>query len=826
MSGAEKDNTIAAGGWLRLAIALLSASALAYEILLMRLFSIIQWHHFAYMIISLALLGYGASGTFLAIFRRSLLQRFAYVFSVNALLFGVSSLGLFLLAQRIPFNAQEILWDSSQIVYLFSLYLLLALPFFFAANAMGMALIHYRHDISRLYAADMLGAGVGSMAIILMLFVLFPENALRILSAAGMLAAVIACWGLGIWRRLRWLFLVFTVLPILLPSGLIQLTLSPYKSLSQWLNIEGTEVVAEYSSPLGLLSVLKSPIVPLRHAPGLSLMAKQEPPRQVGVFTDGDAMTVINEDTGDRERLAFLDELTSALPYHLGKPERVLVLGAGGGSEVLQAHFHGAKEVEAVELNAQMIRLVQQDYGAFSGHLYDEKRTRVHQAEARGFVSGSKDHYDLIQVALLDAFNASSAGLYALNESYLYTVEALQDYLDHLTPNGILAISRWIKLPPRDTLKLFATAVEAAQQKGEVQAASQLVLIRSWQTSTLLIKNNAFTSQEIAALRQFCEQRAFDVAYYPGMAVSEANRYNRLRRPLFFEAAQALLGVGRKDFLDNYKFNIRPATDDQPYFFNFFKWQALPEILEFMGRGGLPLLELGYLILIATLLQALVASLMLILLPLFFLRRESTLFLSNGMQPWRVFGYFSALGLAFLFLEIAFIQRFILYLHHPLYAVAVVLSAFLLFAGFGSAYSKHFSQRGEYIKGIRWAVIGIAGLGGLYLALLGPLFSLSLDWPAGIKVVIAIILIAPLAFCMGMPFPLGLGIVALQNWNLTPWAWGINGCASVVSAVLATLLAIHLGFNVVLVLALLLYGMAVLILPSLGLETVKEGISP
>lgn len=808
-----------------LSIALISAGALAYEILLMRLFSIIQWHHFAYMIISLALLGYGASGTYLSLYRKRLLTYFPQNFVSNILLFGISSLLFYLLAQQIPFNPQEILWDAQQPLYLMLLYLCLALPFFFVANAIGLALMQYRQDISRLYAADMLGAGAGSLAIVLLLFIAFPNDSLRFISAIGIATAAIACWELRLYQRLKWVLLLVALLPLILPGTWLAMNISPYKGLSQTLRITGAELVTEYSSPLGMLSVVKNSVVPLRHAPGLSLNATQEPPAQIGVFTDGDAMTVINEHSTDDtkfESFAYLDQLTSAAPYHLQQPQKVLVLGAGGGSDVLQAHYHGVESIDAVELNPQMVDLLQQDYAQFSGGLYKENKTKLHTTEARGFVTSSDAQYDLIQVALLDAFSASSAGLYALSESYLYTVEALQEYLQHVTPDGYLAISRWIKLPPRDTLKLFATAVAAINGSGVKDATHRIMLIRSWQTSTLLIKNGSFNAQEIKALKAFCEQRAFDLAYYPGMPAVQANRFNRLRESVYYQAASALLSDERDAFIKNYKFNIQPATDDKPYFFNFLKWSVLPEVFTLMGRGGMPLLEWGYLVLVATLVQALVLSLMLIVLPLLLIRRAEPKSTSLEISHWQVFGYFTALGLGFLFIEIAFIQKFILLLHHPLYSVSVVLVSFFIFAGMGSAFSKRYSSANDHASGVKWAVMGICCLGVVYLLLLGPVFSLILDWPMLAKAILSIVFIAPLAFCMGMPFPLGLSLLGDRAQHLIPWAWGVNGCASVLSAVLATLLAIHFGFTVVVV--LLLYGAAALIMTTTPQPQLPESI--
>jgi len=607
-----------------ISICLLSAGALAYELLLMRLLSIIQWHHFAYMIISLALLGYGANGSLIAIFRKYLLKRFTALYPLAIVMFGLSSVVCFLLAQSLPFNAEELLWDKTQPLWLLTLYLLLAVPFFFAASAIALAFSRFGANIGRLYAFDLLGAGLGSLMLIGLLFYFLPFDILVILELIALLAALIAGFELKS-KNLKTLSITFIAGIVIAYFTLgSSLKISEYKSLNKTLLINGTEIIDQHSSPLGLLNVVKSNIIPLRHAPGLSLNASAEPPLQLGVFTDASNMTVINQDKGVIKDFAYLDFLSSALPYHLNNPQNVLILGAGGGAGVSQALYHKANRVTAVEINPQLANLVQNDYGEFAGNLYQNPKVKLVIDEARGFVSGSKQKFDLIQVALLDAFAASASGLYALNESYLYTLEALNTYLKRVKPAGYLAISRWIKLPPRDTLKLFATAVSTLRQSGIKNPGKHLLLIRSWQTSTLLIKPDEFTKDEINAAKQFCHKRSFDLAWYPGMQKTDANQYNRLHEPYFYQAAMALLNPGlAENYFDNYKFEIKPATDDKPYFFHFFKWKTLPEILKLKAKASLPLLEWGYLVLIATLLQAVLVSLILIILPLKALKPEN-----------------------------------------------------------------------------------------------------------------------------------------------------------------------------------------------------------
>ena len=785
-----------------LSISLISTAALCYEILLMRLFAIIQWHHFAYMIISLALLGYGASGTFLAIVQHRIERHFTALFQANAVTFAVSMVGCFAIAQHLAFNPLEIVWDKRQQLLLFAMYPLLAIPFFCAANCIGLAFRRFSGHISRIYRADLLGAGTGAVAVVLILFLMLPENALRLLSGVGLAACVLA--GMDRVCRLRgWMIaaLIISALlfPVIAPQNWTDPVISPYKGLSQMRHIMGAEILQQRSSPLGQLNVVASEQIPLRIAPGLSMNSRHEPPPQLAVFTDGDGMSAITRFDGRRESLAYLDDLSSALPYHLLPRPNTLILGAGGGAEVLQAIYHDANDIDAVELNPQMIDIVRNDYGEFSGHLYDLPTVNVHIAEARGYLAASPDRYDLIQLALVDSFAAASAGVHALNESYLYTAEAIGEYLDHLSPGGLLAITRWLKLPPRDSLKLFATVLNALEKRGVIQPALHIAMIRSWKTTTLIVKNGEFSTREIEIIKHFCQQRSFDVAYYPGMPAALANRYNILDEPYLHNGAMALLGEERNDFINRYKFHIAPATDDKPYFFHFFQWRVLPELLALRLHGGLPLIEWGYLIVFGTLLQAVAASVVLILSPLMFLRREPT----RPVFKARLALYFAALGLAFLFVEIAFIQKFILFLSHPIYSAAVVICAFLIFAGLGAGYAPHFAR---YCLAKRWPPILVATTGIMLLAVifvfaLPPLLKALIAWPDLMKFAIAMVIIAPLGFLMGMPFPLGLAALADHAPGLIPWAWGINGCASVISAVLATVLAIHFGFSMVVVMA-------------------------
>jgi hypothetical protein len=798
-------------------VALVSGAALAYEILLMRLFSIIQWHHFSYMIIGLALLGYGFSGTFVSIFQHWLQARFKHVYLASLLLFGLTSVASFMLAQALPFNAELILWDSRQIVYLLLIFLLLSLPFFFAASAICLAFMQYGGQVSSIYAWDLAGAGLGSLVVIGLLFVVFPQNALLVIGVLGLVSLLVASVELRM-KKLKSMLVILglSTMVLALAAANLDLHMSPYKSLPQTLRIGGTEIIEQDSSPFGLISIVDSAAIPFRHAPGLSLGSTEEPLPQLGIFTDGDNMTVITKAAEDPSQLVYLDQVTSALPYHLVDPGSVLIVGAGGGTDILQALYHSTQYhsrpvIDAVELNPRLIDIVGSRYSNFNGSLFQRDGVNVYAGDVRGFLSRNQKKYDLMQLSLMDAFNASASGLYALNEDYLYTVEALKQYLDHIVPGGYLSLTRWVKIPPRDTLKLFATAIEALSQMGVDNPAERLVLIRSWQTSTLLIRNGAFSAQDIRNIRKFSEARTFDVAFAPGMPPPQ-DSYNQLAETWFQNGTAALLSDGRDQYIEDYKFDLEPATDDRPYFHHFTKWSSLPEIFRLRDRGGMQLIEWGYVVLVMTLLVAAVLSVILIALPLLVLPRSSTVD-NAAVSKISVVLYFLAIGIAFLFMEIAIMQKFILFLHHPLYSFAVTLAAFLVFAGLGSYLSSRLGRHYSRYTLLIGSITGIVLLGLTYILILDELFMMLSVIPVLLKILLTILLVAPLALLMGMPFPLALSSLAEHAQALIPWAWGINGCASVISASLATLLAIHIGFSAVILIAILIYASVVLVYP-------------
>ncbi|HEY0503581.1 MAG TPA: hypothetical protein VGD42_08805 [Lysobacter sp.] len=800
---------------LAFAIALVSAGALAYQLLLMRWLAIAHWQPFAVMIISLALLGHGASGTGLALWLEPAKRRFDTLFPLCALLFALSAAATLWLARGIPFNGLELVWNPRQLLWLSALYLCLSLPFFFAASCFGLAFARYGERIPLLYGADLLGAGCGALAAVA-LSLLPVERGLVVAASCGVAGAALVAP-----RRAAYaiaLALTAAALLALLATRALAPSANEFKGLAKTLLLPDARIVAERHGPYGWLAVVESPRVPLRHAPGLSLGNTQEPPPQLALFTDGDGASMITRRSGGAAELAYLERMASALPYRLRSRPDVLVLGAGGGQDVMQALALGARAVDAVELDPRRLRLVRDDHARYTGGLFDDPRVRTFVAEPRGFVRAGAVRYGLIVLGSGESFAGGGAGVQSAAEQYPLTTRALRDYIARLAPDGLLAITRYSKQPPRDELKLFATAVAALRDDGASDPGHRLVMIRAWDATTLLLKRGRFDARELAAVRAFCESNSFDPVHLPGLRAADANRYNVVERPYLFEGAQALLSPAAGEYLRDYKFAVGPATDDRPYFGDFFRWRSLPELWRLREQGGAVLLDSGTLLLLAALAQAVPLAVALVLLPLLALPRAAAM-RAAGTSRVRAGSYFTALGLGFLLIEIASLSRLTLLVGHPLLAVTAGLAGFLLFAGAGSVFAQRLlarAVRSTPDAGIDAAIARLITRAALAIALglawqfavFATIFDVGASWPVGARATLGLLGVAPLAFAMGLPFPLGLARLARTAPAFVPWAWGLNGCASVIAAIAALLLAMAIGLRATLLCALALYGLA------------------
>lgn len=763
-----------------LAIGLVSAAAIAYELLLIRLFALVHWHHLVATAIALALLGYGVSGTLLAIWRRQLLNHLAPAIIINAALFAVAmplSAGL---AQRIGFDPLALAWDPSQWLALAGVFLVLALPFLAAANCIGLALTAFPASIPRLYGIDLLGAGIGATLLVATLTTVAPAAAL---SGVGLLACVaVVSAGTRLGRPRLAIGLALPLIPAVL---LLRPDIHPaaYKDLAQAMQAIGAHAELERHGVTGTLTVVHNPQVPPRNAPGLSLLSADLPPTQRSVFIDGDLRGVISafdeSPTADR----YLDQLTSALPYALLTRPRVIVLNAGTGIAVQQALRNGAVEVHAVEPDPLLTATGCTHYAGLASRLCDPKRVHWHGQSARSYVNSRPAPVDLIKMRV----SADANGLDALSMDLDLTVEGLVGYLDLLDVGGLVALDLSTRVPPRLTRRLLASARAALDRRGALQPGAHIAAIRGWQRLSVIIAKAPLSAQQRAQVRAFSADRGFDLVWLSDLADVEINRFQRLREPLFNRAARAALADAATDD----RFISDPATDERPFIHRATRWS---ELIDALGSGSgerMAQLDAGLTVAVGTLLLSALLSVLFILAPLRVLGRDPG---AGAALRWRTFTYFTLIGLGFLFIEITWIHRLEPLLDHPLIAASVVLAAFLVGAGMGSLWAQRTSgAAGRRLLGV--AAVGIVLLNLAWLALFPVLQSTLGPQPLALRMLTVTLLLLPLAFLMGMPFPVGLRALSGRAAGLVPWAWGINGCASVISATAVPLLAAEIGLG-------------------------------
>lgn len=790
-------------GRVQTSVFMISAVLISYQVLLVKLFSIQYWYHFAYLIISIALLGFGASGTFILLFRKKLLHRFSEIlFFVPLLLMSSIWINLYL-NRLIAFNPQMIIWQPYEILRLVYLSLSLLIPFLLGATAIGISLTAMPEHIHSIYFANLTGSGMGSLIVLMSFFHVTPHGMMLVMSII-LFGASLSVSG-NATRKFTACILMVAMFPLyMFFLRHIPLPMSPYKDLVQAENLMGARKEVEIFGPLGLTTVVGSPAY--HYLPDMSLNCPYPLPQQKGLFVDGNTVGAIHEASRRLDNMHVMDYRTNALAYKLLSNPDVLIIGGGAGTEILNARYHGARTISVVEMNRDIVRLMQGPYREFAGDVYHPEQTRVFTEEGRGFLHRTDQRFDLLHINLLESMGSASAGVYAVSENYLFTTEAFMICLDRLKPGGILSVSRWIKNPPRDNIKLMAMAVEAVEKHGKNHPARSIVMIRSWQTATLLIKNGAFQQGDIDTVRRFSKSRLFDVSYYPGIEERETNVFNKLAKEHFYLAAMQLLSPDRDAFYSMYPFHVKPATDDSPFFSHSLKIHMLKQYIGSFDRDWLPFMDWGYILVWVIVCILFLFGMVFILFPIPFTLRNA-----QGLPA--TFVYFGALGLAYMFLEISIMQQFIRYLYDPVFSACIVIGSFLVYSGIGSLMAG--KTAGMKPKRLQRAIVVIVIMGVVFLTsdrwLQDILSGLSL-WK---RMMVCSLLIAPLAVPMGLPFPSGLDRLTPDRPELIPWAWGINGFFSVMGTAGTLLIAIGWGFKAVVVLALCFYILSALVFKGL-----------
>ncbi len=766
------------------AVALTSAALLMTELALTRIFSVTMYYHFAFLAISIALFGLSASGVYVFVARRWLLAREpSGLLAWHALVFSaVTVIALALLVRiRVGLN-----YSPENLRLMLAIYALAALPFFAGGSVVSLALTRFATGVNVVYAADLVGAAAGCLLLIPLLNTVGAPGAVLVASLTAAIAAVMLQ---APDRRAR--IAIAAALVAGVPAAGQLSSAAPF-DVRDTKGHRGDRVLFSRWNSFSRVAVYD------RGHGDWSMSPRYAGPRPDTRFMDIDsaASTPIVRFDGDLAHVESLRYELTSLAYHLrqatappGAPGfRALVIGPGGGRDLLSALLFGAAHVDGVEINPIIADDVMR--GAFhdySGGVYTHPHVSIVVDDGRSFVRRSSDRYDIVQASLVDTWAATAAGAYTLSENSLYTVEAFTDYLDHLTDTGMVTITRWVF----DGLRLVSLAQEACARRG-CEASDRVAVVQHDKVATFLFKRTAFTSEEIATLRRIASDLAFTVLYAPddrrsdrGRAFAAANPRERLLQPSLDDYARLTLSSDRRAFYDTYMQDVRPTTDDRPFFFHTTRLEHQLQVA--FGRHMLFGNGLSALLTLMGISAALVA--LFILGPLVLTGRGA---LGTGWPVW--LAYFGSLGAGFMLVEVALLQQFVLLLGHPVYSLTVTLFSLLLGTGAGSYLSRTIDPA-DLHRRLRVALLAIVVTAIAAVWLLPAVIAAAIPAPRSLRIVVATVLLAPVGGLLGVALPAGMRLLHARQPSLVPWAWGMNGALSVMGATLAIFIAMNWGFS-------------------------------
>ncbi len=813
-------------------ISLVSCSVLILEISLTRLFSIYLSYHFAFMVISIAMLGLGSAGTVLSIYPK--LKNISNI-TVYALLAGISIILGYVVSNHIPFDPVKFSWDRMQIFYLALYCLVLSIPFFFSGLLIATAFSVRSEKSELIYGSDLIGAGTGAMAVLGLLNIGGPEYAVLTASTLCFIASFTAGRNHPEKSRIKprlfsVMLIAVNLLIFVIHPDFINVRLSPYRPFSLSLKYPGAEHLKTYYNSFSRIDTLKSPAV--RFAPGLSLRYLEPLPEQIGLSTDGGGMNAVTM-ADNRVALAFLEFLPSSLAYEIKDKVNVLILEPKAGLQALTAEYYAFKAIDPIgkkaqfsngihpirkkarfelsngvhkiESNPLMVKIIRDDFGEFSGNIF---KRNTWTGLGRSLLNSSQ-LYDIIDLPMT---GTSVTGTFGIAEDYRFTVEAFKQYLRALKKDGFMSISLYLVPPPRTELRILGTVIDALEQDGAGEVSRNIAAIRSWDSITMLVKRTPFNEGEIKLIKDFAGDRRFDLVHYPGIKEHESNLYVKMPSNEYFKYFKSILDPEtRALFINNYLFDVKPVHDENPFFHYYLKLKNIKVIYKVMGAKWQYFMEEGYLMPVIFVLVFLLSALM-ILLPAI-VKYKAEVKKKNNLNL-SLLSYFAMLGIGFMFVEVTLMQKSILSLEYPAYAFATVLTAVLISSGIGSLISSRFpGLRAVHILPVIGALVLV------YSMVFPLLLNLISPYPLKLKIPMVFIVLMPLGLFMGIPFPAGIRLIGQINEALIPWAWAINGCFSVLAPIMTIMLAMALGFKTVLWL-----GAAAYLLAFVSLRELTKGL--
>ena len=746
-------------------MAFTTLSTLILELSLTRIFSVVFYYHFAFLAISIALFGLGAGGVFsyaVAGWRGNIYFKLGTLAILNS--FAVLLCLIFILSRTNP--------DKTALTAVF---FASALPFFFSGTVVSMAVAEGIQRVDRLYFFDLLGAASGCLALVPLLDKFGGPNTVL---ATSVLFAV---------------------------------------SAAIWYNLAGTlrGRVAGVALALAFVSLIvynwrRQPI-DIHYAKGRPLphedfvqwnsFSRVGMTRHPGpmIFIDADASTGIPQFDLDHLKPGEKDILLHqgpGFPYTLRPGAKTLVIGPGGGWDIARAIASGSKDVTGVEINPIIANtIMRQRFPDLSGRLYFRPEVRVFVEDGRSFVRRSEEKYQVLQATLVDTWASTAAGAFALSENTLYTTDAFRDYLNHLTGDGLMAFTRWGFEPPRESLRLISLAMAALGDLGEREPWKHVIVVREdaeklagWGAQdTVVIFRKPVAGEDVSRALAAIKNSHLQLIYAPGQQTQN-------------EFAQLLLSPEPAKFLKAYPFDVTALDDDRPFFFYTVQTRDMWKLFANTGRAADYKINKALPLLIELLGVSLVATAIILALPPLLLRVR--LPAEKGSRAFLL--YFLCLGAGYIMIQVALIQKFVLFLGHPTYALTVIIFSMLVWSGLGSFYSRRLIH-GVDRRRLSLALIGIAIAVAILAFASAPVTEFGVAWPLPVKMLTTMCLIAPPAFLMGIPFPTGLSWLEARFPRAVRWAWALNAAASVLGSVSAIFLAIHIGLRWTILIGAALY---------------------
>ncbi len=785
------------------AVFLLSLSSLTFEILLTRFFSISQWNHLSFMAISIALFGFASAGTFLNIIA-SVKKYWETHLRLNIwingclILYAGSAVGSFLALNQIPLDFFRLPLEYLQVLYLFIIYLLLILPFFFTGLLVSLSYALLPQKSGFIYFAGMAGSACGAV-IPAILISRFSEGQIIILTSVFPL--VLVFWGRffidnyhrptnlnALFRPATHVLISLAIMGIaailLIPGNksLISASPSPYKSLSQTLLYPDTLITQTSTDLRGRVDTVKSPYI--RFAPGLSIKYEGDLPNQWATFRDGDNQFVLYNLPSDRNSYFVRSSLTYAGYLLRPFPEHVLIIQTNGGVAIPCAISSNASKITIVEQNPHIARIVRDHYAL-----------PVVNQNPRTFLSVSHQRFDIIHI---DNWGYSLPGSAALNQEHLFTTDAFQSYLNHLTPHGLLVISRKLLLPPTDTIRLWATAFESLSAIGNKNPENHIAMLRNWDSFTLLVSPTPL--QDAETIISFAQDFNFDIVYQKNISFKKANQYNLFDQPYHYNEIKRLASAYKsgqeKKYFNDYPFDVSPQSDHRPFPNRYLKWSRLKQIYQSMGSRFYTLFLSGEITVMVVFFEAFILSIMLLLVPVIFISKKR----EKGFL--RILVYFLSAGAGFIFVELFFIKQYTLLFGDPVISFTLALTGILIFTGLGG-----FCSQWLTLKSLKYTLISLIVLQLLIFFGFNIWLTRLMEIPTIFQYVFAFIILLPIGVLMGMPFPLGMMYI-LKNPVQRAYAWTANGCASVLSSIISAQIAVSLGIPVIMLCAIFAYILA------------------